>query len=176
MLTVTNTFLRKHYSRLDILGVCLSFACAVHCLAMPLLIVVLPLVGMDFLLNQTAERVFVIATILLAASNLCWSYKLHRHSQALLVFLAAAIMLISAIFIFPHSHTVHGESGHKITAVHGGTGAAPVGGKEHISRPQDNKLSLILLVFGAGSIAASHLLNRRLCKSCSRCKEHRGGN
>jgi len=159
----------KLHQRIDLLGVILSVACGIHCVALPVLIVILPLIGLSFILNETLEKVFVIATVCLAAFNLCWGYSIHKKIRVLFIFLAASIMLISGIFILPHSHTPpakhapgHGHHSHTSKP------ASPI--HQIQNRPQGNSLSLIILVIGAAAISTSHLINRRLCKSCLKCK------
>ena len=163
------------HSKLDLIGTFLSLACAVHCVLIPILVVVLPLVGLSFFLSATVEKVFVIASIALAAFNLCWGYRVHKKIRTLLIFFAASAMIISGIFILPHSHDldhemhVHQQTVHSgvIQAEHGITTNLKDNAKRH--RPQDNPLGLVLLVTGAAAIAISHILNRRLCKSCQNC-------
>ena len=74
---------------LDAAGVTASWACAAHCLALPLLVGVLPLVGLSFLLDETTERVFIIVSILLAAMSLLPAY-FREHGKLRSIFLAAA--------------------------------------------------------------------------------------
>ena len=74
---------------LDAAGVTASWACAVHCLALPLLVGVLPLVGLSFLLDETTERIFILVSILLAALSLLPAY-FREHGKIRSVFLAAA--------------------------------------------------------------------------------------
>ena len=166
------------HGQLDLIGAFLSLACAVHCIAIPALVVVLPLLGLSFFLNTMVEKVFVIASISLAAFNLCWGYRIHKRTRTLLIFSAAAVMVISGTFVLPHQHdpnrdvAIHSQSIHlgHIHSHPGDAGEPMVGSQEHHRRPQDNPLGLLLLVVGATAIAASHLLNRNLCKSCQNCK------
>ena len=167
------------HKNLDLVGAFLSLACAIHCIAIPILVVILPLAGLSFFLSQTVEKIFVIASITLAAFNLCWGYTIHREVRVLLMFVAAAAMLISGIFILPHEHHFAHESHIHVNVSHAGevqstpekhTFHHPKGIRE--TRPQDNPLGLFLLVTGGTAIAISHLLNRHFCKSCKICKTH----
>lgn len=74
---------------LDAAGTAASWACAVHCLALPFLISVLPLVGLSFLLDETTERVFILTSVLLAALSLLPAY-FREHGKIRSIFLAAA--------------------------------------------------------------------------------------
>ena len=66
--------LKKYFNHelADTTGACLSVACAVHCLAMPLLVAVLPLIGLGFLANESAELVLILVAIGLAVGSLAW--------------------------------------------------------------------------------------------------------
>ena len=153
---------KKALSWLDNIGFFLSMLCAIHCLFFPIFLVILPLLGMVFLLNETAEKAFVIGSVLMAAFSLIWGYSMHKKKIPLLVYLAGASMLLTATFLLSHSHAhveVHQESEH----VHEHETAH----QESIqNRPQGNPLSLLLLVLGGVSIASSHYLNKKMCSSC----------
>lgn len=72
---------------LDMAGVTASWACAVHCLALPFLIGVLPLVGLSFLLDETTERIFIGISVLLAVCSLIPAY-FRDHGKLRAFFLA----------------------------------------------------------------------------------------
>ena len=173
MRTIPKVSLHHH---LDSIGAFLSLACAIHCIAIPILVGILPLIGLSFFLNQTVEKVFVIASIVLAAVNLCWGYTIHKKIRILAMFFAAAVMVISGMFVLPHSHTFdHGGDAHN-HALHTGhvhnAHLAPdplLPPDLNESRPQSDPIGLLLLVSGGMAIALSHLLNRHFCKSCKNC-------
>ena len=68
---------------------CLPFACAIHCLAMPLLGTVLPLIGLSFLANERVEFILIASAIGLAIGSLAWGVRRHRNWRAFLVLIAA---------------------------------------------------------------------------------------
>ena len=80
----------------DTTGACLSVACAIHCLAMPLLIAVLPLIGLGFLANERAEVVLILVAIGLAIASLAWGVRLHRSWRALLILIVALAFIATA--------------------------------------------------------------------------------
>lgn len=82
------------HAHLDKAGAILSFTCAVHCLAFPLLIVVLPWIGMGFLLDEKVEFFFVTGSLLLATTSFCWGYRLHRNTRLLLMFGICVVMIL----------------------------------------------------------------------------------
>ena len=80
----------------DTTGACLSVACAVHCLSMPLLIAVLPLIGLGFLANERAELVLILGAIGLAVGSLAWGVRLHRRWRALLILIVALAFITTS--------------------------------------------------------------------------------
>lgn len=90
LLFCTKNFMNEKIGKwLDAAGVTAFWACAVHCLALPLFIGVMPLVGMSFLLDEATERIFIIVSILLAALSLLPAY-VREHGKIRSIFLAAA--------------------------------------------------------------------------------------
>lgn len=82
----------KIHGKLDTVGACLSLACAIHCIAMPFVITLLPLLGLGILAHSSFETFMFITTISLASASLCWGTFVHRETRILL-FVAAAVML-----------------------------------------------------------------------------------
>ncbi len=80
----------------DTTGACLSVACAVHCLSMPLLVAVLPLIGLGFLANESAELVLILGAIGLAVGSLAWGIRHHRSWRALLILIVALAFIAIA--------------------------------------------------------------------------------
>lgn len=81
------------HSTVDNIGACLSFACAVHCMAAPLLITVLSLMGLGFILAESAELVMVVSAGGIAVGSLTWGFRHHRKWCVFLI-LGGALMLI----------------------------------------------------------------------------------
>jgi hypothetical protein len=80
-------------ARLDQVGLGLSLACAIHCLALPLLVAALPLAGLGFLVEGPTDVLLVLASLGMAAGSLCWGFRLHRRWHVFVV-LSAALSLI----------------------------------------------------------------------------------
>lgn len=118
---------------IDQIGAGLSLACAMHCLATPLLVAVLPLFGLSFVADEITEVVLLIFAATLAVSSLCWGFRLHKSGRVFLL-LGAAAMAIAAGKLFA-----------------------------------EDRLEIILVVAGAVILAAGHVLNRHLCRTCLDC-------
>lgn len=70
---------------LDKAGATASLACAVHCALMPLVVTLLPLVGLGFLADERMEWGLLGLSALLGSSSLALGYREHRKRQALLI-------------------------------------------------------------------------------------------
>lgn len=73
----------RQSSLLDRLGATGSLLCALHCAALPLLIAVLPSLGVATWLDDGFERGFVVFATLLGLFTLVWGYRRHRAVRAL---------------------------------------------------------------------------------------------
>lgn len=78
-----------NHALVDTTGACLSVACAIHCLAMPLLVAVLPLIGLSFLVGERAEVVMIIGAAVLATGSLVWGVRHHRSWRVFLILVVA---------------------------------------------------------------------------------------
>jgi hypothetical protein len=95
-------------SHADRFGATASFLCAVHCAALPLVIAVLPAIGLGFLANHRFERGFVAFASVLAMTTLIVGFRRHRQFRAFW-FLVPGILLLAAGMIvdFDQSATLH---------------------------------------------------------------------
>jgi hypothetical protein len=83
-------------ARLDRFGAAASLACAAHCAAMPLLIGLLPLVGLSFLAGNRAEWALAGLSIGVGSLSLIPSYaRKHRRRRPLLLFAFGAGLIIA---------------------------------------------------------------------------------
>ena len=70
-----------------------SIICAVHCLAMPILISLLPLIGLRFVFSHWIEFALMIFAVTCTLATLCWGYCIHKSYRAF-AFLAGGICWI----------------------------------------------------------------------------------
>ena len=87
-----------NHAVVDNVGACLSFACAIHCMAAPLLMTVLPLVGLGFILSESAEMALVVGAVSVAIGSLAWGYRHHRKWRVFLMLGSALILIFIARF------------------------------------------------------------------------------
>src|SRR6476469_3413731 len=84
---------RSPHPLLDRLGATGSLVCAVHCAALPLLIALLPSLGIAAWLGEDFERGFVTFATLLGLFTLIWGYRRHREVRALSLLIPAMTLL-----------------------------------------------------------------------------------
>lgn len=105
-------------SLLDRLGATGSLLCAIHCALLPLLIAVLPTLGIAAWLDDGFERGFVAFATLLGLFTLIWGYRRHRAVRALWLLLPGLAALWLGIGYAPLHHSV---AAHAVAMTLGGT-------------------------------------------------------
>jgi hypothetical protein len=84
---------------LDAVGVGASLICAVHCAALPLLFMVLPLTGMKFFHNEFLDFTLIGVSFIVGCLALLRGYRKHHHKiSALLLFSVGFPILVLGQF------------------------------------------------------------------------------
>ena len=78
----------------DNIGVIVSTACAIHCLALPMVVTFLPLLGLGFLAGEPAEYA-IIGAVLLAAGSVVAGVRHHRRWRAFLTLVLAVGVIVT---------------------------------------------------------------------------------
>ncbi len=81
-------------NRLDALGSVLSGPCAIHCLCMPVLVGVLPSLGLTLFVDRGAERVACAVMLVIAAACVWNGCRVHRR-WSLLALLGVGTALVA---------------------------------------------------------------------------------
>lgn len=103
---------------LDRLGATGSLVCAIHCALLPLVIALLPSLGIALWLGEGFEQGFVLFASLLGLSTLVWSYRRHRAVRALGLLIPGLAALWLGVFYTPLHHAV---VPHAVVMTFGGT-------------------------------------------------------
>ena len=97
-------------SLLDRIGAYGSLLCAIHCALLPLVIAVLPSLGVAAWLGSGFEEAFVLFATTLGLFSMLWGYRRHRAVQALSLMLPGlAVLWIGVLYqplhqsVFPHA-------------------------------------------------------------------------
>jgi len=91
---------------LDRLGATGSLVCAIHCALLPLLIALLPSLGIAAWLGDDFERGFVLFATLLGSFTLVWGYRRHRVVRALGLLVPGLAALWIAVAYAPLHHAL----------------------------------------------------------------------
>lgn len=79
----------------DRIGAFLGFACAVHCIAVPLLFAVLPTLGLGFLADEAFDLTIVVIASLCALVGARTGWRAHHDVRVVLAFGLAIALLVS---------------------------------------------------------------------------------
>ena len=110
--------LRHPTPLLDRLGATGSLLCAIHCALLPLLIALLPSLGIAAWLGEGFEQGFVVFATLLGVFTLAWGYRRHRAVRALWLLLPGLAALWIGVAYAPLHHAL---VPHAIVMTFGGT-------------------------------------------------------
>lgn len=91
---------------LDRLGATGSLLCAIHCALLPLLIALLPSLGIAAWLGEGFEQGFVVFATLLGVFTLVWGYRRHRAVRALWLLLPGLGALWLGVGYAPLHHAL----------------------------------------------------------------------
>ena len=130
-----NSFKMKNFFslHLDSLGFSASMLCAIHCVAVPLLLTVSTWSGLQMLNNPSIELVVLCSSAVFALFSIVPSYiRFHRNPKAI------ALVVLGFMLI--------------------GLGRFDV----------EEIWEITFTSIGAATVASAHILNWRLCKSCSK--------
>lgn len=85
--------------RIDTCGAFLSFTCAIHCLAMPILLVAFPLIGLEFISDGTIETFFITGMVAIALLTMWSGFRRHRRHAAFVFFAVALSFLLTGLIL-----------------------------------------------------------------------------
>jgi hypothetical protein len=116
-----STRIIKNEDALDNAGMTASLLCAAHCALLPIVVTLLPLVGLSFLAHETTEWMLLGLSAALGMSSLCLGFRQHRSRRALAV-LSAGLALLAGGHMVEHLEV--GEFGVALVVLGGLTVAA----------------------------------------------------
>lgn len=90
----------KNNSKLDNIGMTASVLCAIHCAIVPLLITVLPLLGLGFLSNPLFEWGMITFALAIGIYAIGITYIRKRHSPLPFILLIIGFMIIIGGHLF----------------------------------------------------------------------------
>ena len=123
-------------------GVWASIICAIHCTALPLLMILLPTAGVYLFINETFEYALLGISLLINIINVCFGYRQHKSNKALAV-------LALGLFVFVIGKLMHHHN-------------------DHIGVQFD--LFNCFMIAGGLLMALSSWINDKLCSHCKKCE------
>lgn len=126
----------------DRLGLCLSVACLIHCLATPVLLILLP-------------------SLSIFGSEIAIGHS-HDHGHETLHEILLVILPIVALLAFIPGYRLHRNA--KVF-VWGAPGVAALAAGVYLSHSQ-HVVSTLITIFGSLLLVRAHLLNRKECACC----------
>lgn len=90
---------RRWLARLDAAGAIASLLCAVHCVLVPLLLVLAPWSGLEWLSGHRYERIFVALALVFAVLVIGTQYSLRTWTQVRMLYVIGAIGLIAGAYV-----------------------------------------------------------------------------
>lgn len=109
--------MHKQQNRLDLAGSFIAIACAIHCIAIPLLISFGGVGLLNIVGHGTVEIFFLLATILFAGSSIFIGFRQKRVSVAPIVLFLLGFLALCISIIF-HLHLLSALGGIFIALAH----------------------------------------------------------
>jgi len=101
----------------DFVGAFISSLCIVHCIALPLLVLMAPAIGTLFFVGEGATHAVLLGLVLMAAGmSFIPGYKVHKHKGPLALSLSGIGFLLGATFL---AHDLLGHHWEPILAICG---------------------------------------------------------
>ena len=91
----------------DRVGATASFLCAVHCALLPLVLALLPALGLGFLANHQFEHGFIAFASVLALTSLIVGYRRHQCFRAFWFLVPGIALLFAGVVVEYDSMVLH---------------------------------------------------------------------
>jgi hypothetical protein len=127
----------------DKIGMISSLSCAIHCTIMPLVVTMMPIIGLSLLATEEFEWMLLIGSSVMGILSLCFGFKKHKSLKAFSFLSTGLALIVIGRLTHHHYHTF------KIF---------------HLD------IYILFLLAGGLLVSFSHWLNNKLCSSCEPCK------
>ena len=141
----------------DKFSICVSMCCILHCLALPVLIVLLPSISSLWINDEIVHVYLVLLAIPISLFAMVKSLKVHNNYKCISLAVTGLLLLIAAIFMHDIG-SFFGEQGHNEEQGHG----EEHGHDEH--HGIGGLLEKIFTVLGALVLVSAHILNLKFSK------------
>ena len=157
---------KKQFS--DKLSICLSLCCILHCIALPVIILMIPSIASLWINNEKVHVILVLFAVPISLFAMAKSLRIHHNYKCISLAVIGLSLLVSAIFMHDinfgseSSHIGHGEATHNEEAGHKDAThheEAEHGHHEHGGIGET--LETIFTVLGGLILLGAHYLNIR---------------
>ena len=113
---------KKQFS--DKLSICLSICCILHCIALPVIILMIPSIASLWINNEKVHVILVLFAVPISLFAMAKSLRIHHNYKCISLAVVGLSLLVSAIFMHDinfgseSSHIGHGEATHNEEAGH----------------------------------------------------------
>ena len=113
---------KKQFS--DKLSICLSLCCILHCIALPVIILMIPSFASLWINNEKVHVILVLFAVPISLFAMAKSLRVHHNYKCISLAVIGLSFLVSAIFMHDinfgseSSHIGHGEATHHEEAGH----------------------------------------------------------
>ena len=141
----------------DKLSICLSLCCILHCIALPVLILIIPSISSFWINDENVHIFLVLLAIPISLFAMGKSLRIHNNYKCIALAVVGLLLLVAAIFM--HDIGFIGEHGHEEHG-HEENGQDDHGHEEHGGIGET--LETIFTVIGGLILLSAHYLNIRL--------------
>ena len=157
---------KKQFS--DKLSICLSLCCILHCIALPVIILMIPSIASLWINNEKIHVILVLFAVPISLFAMAKSLRIHHNYKCISLAVIGLSLLVSAIFMHEinfgseSSHIGHEEATHHEEAGHkDATHHEEVGHGHHEHGGIGETLETIFTVLGGLILLGAHYLNIR---------------
>ena len=159
------TQVKKQFS--DKLSICLSLCCILHCIALPVIILMIPSFASLWINNEKVHVILVLLAVPISLFAMAKSLRVHHNYKCISLAVIGLSLLVGAIFMHDinfgsESHSGHEEVAHHEEAEHKeATHHEEAGHGHHEYGGIGETLETIFTVLGGLILLGAHYLNIR---------------
>ena len=156
---------KKQFS--DKLSICLSLCCILHCIALPVIILMIPSFASLWINNEKVHIILVLFAVPISLFAMAKSLRVHHNYKCISLAVIGLSLLVGAIFMHDinfgsESHSGHEEVAHHEEAEHKeATHHEEAGHGHHEYGGIGETLETIFTVLGGLILLGAHYLNIR---------------
>jgi len=156
---------KKQFS--DKLSICLSLCCILHCIALPVIILMIPSFASLWINNEKVHVILVLFAVPISLFAMAKSLRVHHNYKCISLAVVGLSLLVGAIFMHDinfgsESHSGHEEVAHHEEAEHkDATHHEEAGHGHHEHGGIGETLETIFTVLGGLILLGAHYLNIR---------------